>query len=252
VLELIYPLSALLMIFLPAGLGIALAHRLGGRWALFGAGALTFVGSQVVHLPLNAGLTLLAARGLLPMPATGRLAVNAAVLGLTAGVCEELARYVVLRWPLRTARRWEDGLMFGAGHGGIESIVLGGLAGLTFVNMLSLREMDPAALPVPAEQLAVIQAQLGVYWAAAWYAPLVGVLERCSALALHLTFATLVLQTFVRRRLAWLGAAIAWHAAVDAAAVFGPVHWGLAGTEAVIAGSAVIGLGVVLGLRPCA
>jgi uncharacterized membrane protein YhfC len=251
VLDLIYPLGALLMIFLPAGLGILIAHRLGGRWTRFGAGALTFVGSQAVHLPLNAGLTLLVARGLLPAPPPAwRLAVNAAVLGLTAGVCEELARYVAYRWPLRAARRWEDGLMFGAGHGGMESVILGVLAGLTFLNMLALREADPSTLAPSGEQLAVIQAQLGVYWGVAWYAPLVGVLERVSALTLHLAFATLVLQTFLRGSLAWLGAAVAWHAAVDAVAVVGPVHWGLAATEAVIAGSAVVGAVVVLGLRP--
>src|SRR4029453_2900961 len=93
-------------------------------------------------------------------------------------------------------------------------------------------------------------AQLAAYWSVPWYAPLVGALERASALTLHLAFATLVLQAVVRRRRGGWGAAIGWHAAVDAAAVFGVTRWGLAGTEAVVVANAGVALAVVLRLRP--
>jgi len=36
------------------------------------------------------------------------------VLGLTAGLCEESARYIGYRWLIKQARRWRDALMLGA------------------------------------------------------------------------------------------------------------------------------------------
>ena len=47
-------LNALLMIALPLGLGAVLARKLGAAWETFGIGALTFVASQVFHIPFNA------------------------------------------------------------------------------------------------------------------------------------------------------------------------------------------------------
>jgi uncharacterized membrane protein YhfC len=107
--------------------------------------------------------------------------------------------------------------------------------------MVALRETDPAALARP---------ELAAYWAVAGHVPLVGALERVFALTLHLAFSLLVLQAFVRGSLRWLVAAIAWHAAVDAAAVFGVQHWSLGATEAVVAANAAVALLVILALRP--
>jgi uncharacterized membrane protein YhfC len=122
----LYVLSILLMILLPILLAALLRRRFVIPWFLFCAGILTFIASQVVHLPLNAWLADL---GILPQ--AGR-DVNppiwqyALVAGLTAGLCEELARtagYAILK----RYRRFEDGVMLGLGHGGIESMVFGGV-----------------------------------------------------------------------------------------------------------------------------
>ncbi|HHH82625.1 MAG TPA: YhfC family intramembrane metalloprotease, partial [Chloroflexi bacterium] len=47
-------LNALLMILLPLGLAIYLTRRFGLDWGLFGVGAVSFISSQVLHLPFNA------------------------------------------------------------------------------------------------------------------------------------------------------------------------------------------------------
>ena len=52
--ETVFPvLNSLLMIGLGLGLGILLARRFGLSWGLYGVGALTFIGSQVLHIPFN-------------------------------------------------------------------------------------------------------------------------------------------------------------------------------------------------------
>jgi uncharacterized membrane protein YhfC len=249
-LYLIYLLNALLMMALPVGLGLFLARRLGLRWGLFGVGAVTFVASQVVHIPLNAGLTWLFVKDILPSPPVEwQLLFNVTVLGLTAGLCEETARYAVYRWWIKSARTWREALMFGAGHGGIEAILLGVLAGIAFVQLAALRGADLTTLPLTAEQLAVLQKQLADYWAAPWYFGLLGAVERALALCLHLSLAVLVLQVFRRRQVWWLGAAILWHATVNAVAVYVFATWGAYWSEAVLAGLAAVSLGMVFALR---
>ncbi len=46
-------LNGFLMIALPLVLGVVLARRWRLSWGLFGAGAATFVASQVFHIPFN-------------------------------------------------------------------------------------------------------------------------------------------------------------------------------------------------------
>jgi uncharacterized membrane protein YhfC len=120
-----YSLSILLMVLVPVGLAVLLRRRFRVALVLFVVGSLTFIGSQVVHIPLNNWLSDI---GLLPEAGSWEgppLWRTALIVGLTAGLCEELARaagYALLR----RSRRFEDGVMLGLGHGGIESMVFGG------------------------------------------------------------------------------------------------------------------------------
>ena len=245
-----YALNFLLMIAMPLVLGAWLARRPGLTWRLFGLGGLTFLLSQVVHIPLNTGLTLAFRQNLLPSPpAAYQLLFNAVVLGATAAFCEELARYAVLKTWLRRERGWAKALMFGAGHGGIEAILLGILAGVSYVNLILIRE-NPALLNnLPAEQLALARSQVEAYWSAPWYMSLMGAIERVFALCLHLSLATLVMMTFLRQQRRWLWLAIGWHWLVDGIAVYALPTLGALTTEALIGGMAAISLGIVFALR---
>lgn len=57
----LYPFNALLMIGMPVALGAWLAWKK-APWLLFGIGAVTFIGLQIVHIPLNLGLAMLFAQ----------------------------------------------------------------------------------------------------------------------------------------------------------------------------------------------
>ncbi len=237
----------LLMLGAPVALWLFLWRRYRVSWGLIAVGALTFILSQVVHLPLNWGLGLLGGgRGvaLWPLPAM------AAVAGLSAGLCEEGARYLVLRFWRRDARTWVQGVTFGAGHGGIESILIGLGVLMGFVNMLILRSVGPEVFGLSGELLEQTRQQIEAYWGLPWYLPLLGGIERLFAITLQIAFALLVLQALVRRNLLWLGAAILAHALVDALAV-GLVQSGvsLPWIEGVIFLLALGALGIILALR---
>lgn len=245
-----YILNPLLMLGLPVLLGLFLARRLGLPWRLFLVGAATFIGSQVVHLPLNIGLDWLFDAGLLPVPPEQyQLIFNAVLLGLTAGLCEETARFVVYRWWIKSARSWREALMFGAGHGGVEAIIIGLLVGLGAINIVVLSNTDLSTLPLSPEQLSELQQQMTAALALPWYAPLLGALERVFAMAFHLSAAVMVLQVFRRRNILWLAAAILWHTTLNALAVYingtaGP-YW----AEAALLVTALISLAIIIGLR---
>lgn len=236
-------LNPLLMLVMPLTLGVFLARRQGGEWRLFGIGAVTFVASQVLHIPFNAWilnpfLGRIAGTGI---QAGNALIVSALFLGLSAGIFEETVRYLVFRFWLKDARDWRSALMLGAGHGGIEAIIVGVLAALTVIQIMTLRGVDLATV-VPAEQLDLAKAQIATFWALPWYAVLLGALERASAMALHLGATVLVLQAFTRKHIGWLFVAILWHALLDAVAVYGIQTWGMYITEGAILLMALVSL----------
>jgi len=243
-------LNPLLMLVMPLVLGVFLARRLQGEWRIFGIGAVTFIGAQVFHIPFNIWVLspFLENMGWTGEQSGPSLVLAAVFLGLSAGVFEETARYFVFRFWLKDKRDWRSAIMLGAGHGGIEAIIVGLLALLALIQIMTLRGADLAAV-VPADQLDLAKAQIEAFWALPWYAVLLGALERASAIALHLGASVLVLQTFTRKRIRWLFAAIAWHALLNAVAVYGIQTWGMYITEALILCMAVISLVFVFKLR---
>jgi uncharacterized membrane protein YhfC len=240
------------MIAMPVALAVWLARKTNAPWLLFGIGAVTFLGSQVVHLPLNAGLTLLLkAMWPSPQPQWWHVPFNAVVLGLTAGLCEETARYIGYRWLAKKARAYRDALMLGTGHGGIEAILLGGYVALTFVNMVALRQMDLTTSGLTGDALAKTRSSVAAFWSAPAYLVMLGAVERLFSLIVHISLSVMVLQVFTRRNGSWLVAAIGFHWLTDAVAVFGSQsHWSPLAIEALIGIFALVGLVIMVGLRP--
>ncbi len=247
-LDVTYSLNFALMIGLPLALAFFLTRRFGLSWGLVGAGALTFVASQVVHIPLVFGWDALA-KALNLSAGTPLLVANSIILGLLAGLCEELARYVVLAWFLKKARTWGQALVFGIGHGGVEAVMLGLYGALILVQLMVLRTTDLSTLGRTPEEVALIQQQVTAYWSAPWYTTILGAVERVFTLCLHLSLSVMVMRAFTRRNNLWLWAAIGWHALVDAVAVFAASSWGIYWTEALIAVSAVISVWLIFRLR---
>jgi ABC-2 type transport system permease protein len=216
-----------LMIVFPAAFAGALRRFSPAPWLLFGIGCLTFFASQAVHLPLNRWLADI---GLLPAAAAADIPVvqTALIAGLSAGLCEELARaagYALLR---RFRPAWLDlpgALMLGLGHGGLESMTFGAvLTAATVGALIPLIGTDPGKLGLPADQLTTLQAQIAAFTGRPWNGvyPLV---ERVIAVSAHVTFSLLVWKAFTgagfRRNGYYLPLAILYHAAVDFTAVLG-------------------------------
>ncbi len=235
-------INGFLMIALPLVLGVVLARRWRLGWGLFGAGAATFVASQVFHIPFNyLVLTpFVTERG---MFTAGGLAFMVAALlyGLSAGVFEEVARFVVMRRWAPDARNLPNALMFGAGHGGGEAIILGGFVLYGFFQAVALRGAD-LVKTLPPEQVDVVAAQMALYWSIPWYKALLGALERAGAICFHLSASAMVLQSVRRGGWGWLAGAVAWHTLFNTATLIVMDRWGVYAAE----GTVVVGAGISL------
>lgn len=209
---------SIFVILLPILLAILLRKRRKVPWYIFCVGILTFLGAQVVHLPLN---RLLSEIGLLPTgtPEGISLIWMAAVLGLTAGLTEELAR-VVGYAVVGKARRYEDGIMMGLGHGGLEAMVLSALTIASVASLTFLIESGTMPVDLSPEQSAALDRQLGIMNSSP-IASLLPAVERVIALAIQVSLSVMVLQAFVRRNWLYVVAAILIHALFDFVAVIG-------------------------------
>ncbi len=239
------------MIVLPLLLGFWLTRKFKLSWKLFLAGAVTFIASQVLHIPLLAALTGMFSNGMLPSPPEAWTTIfNAVLLGLLAGIFEETARYFLFKFFLKNAHTWNEGVLVGAGHGGVEAIILGLLGVLTLVNMIALRSVDLSTMGVPADQLELAKQQVDAFWASPAYMGFLGLLERVFAVCLHLSLSVMVLFSVAYKKPIWFWLAILWHAVVDAAAVYLLPLIGALAVEGVVAVMAAISLVILFGLRP--
>ena len=217
-----YTISIALMILLPLVAAVLMRRRFTVPWWLFCVGILTFIGAQLVHIPVNHWLT---EAGILPAgPEDGRLLVWALILGFTAGFFETVARTVGywLLFKRHQAERVQDALMVGLGHGGFEA--MGFIAALTTAavgSLWALRGTDLTTLNLTAGQMAALQQQMEVLLASPWSAFL-PLLERMLAVGLHMTLSLLVWLAFKRRCVGYWLLALAYHVLVDATAVYIP------------------------------
>ncbi len=209
-------------------LGIALTLRLrwGASLTLWLWGALAFVLAQLVRLPLLTGLTLLLRPYGDRIPDVLAYGINLAVLSLTAGVFEESARWLLLRGPARHVRHKAEALMFGAGHGGIEAILLIGIAVFNALVLLSAPDLILAQVQTAApEQVEVVRQQIEALRRLTWGQVGLTLWERAIAISAHMALTLLVWRSVVERRWQAWGLAVLAHAGLNASVLLG-LRWG--------------------------
>ncbi len=237
-----FAVVALLEIIVPLALGYWFVKRFGLSWRVFGLGALFFILVQVVHAPLVLVTQNPLYLALLPSGTTAALAGLAVYLGLMAGLFEEVGRYLVYRYIFRRqgiALSRENGLLFGTGWGGVESMIVALIVLSGMVSYIVLTG-DGGAIPLPDDP--AVQAEIEAVRALTPLDILPGLAERMMTITLHIAWSLMVLAAIVYGQKVLLALAILWHAAVDAAAVYLVQTQGIWVTEAMVFVFAVIGL----------
>ncbi len=213
----VYVFSGALEILTPFALGFTLKRRLGVSWRWFFVGAAMFL-AALIRSPLNqvvSSAVLTQGYG-----NTLTTLILAAFPSLTAGVFEEGARYIAYRYVIED-HDLRVGLMYGAGHGGIESIFIVGV-NVLILGMLLL--ISPSSLPQPI-LTSILMTPV--------YMPLVGLYERLGAMTLQIGLSVMVLEYFNRKDVRYLAGAMALHFLVDFVSLV-TVRYGWVYTEFVI------------------
>lgn len=192
-----FTIAGLLEILIPLGLGFYVTRRFNTSWKQWFVGALMFLIS-LIRVPLNGYASQL----ILQAPITQMTYIYLTLVpSFTAGLFEETARYIGLRYIIKDSS-YEKGLTYGVGHGGIESIFLVGLSVLS-VGMLLITGSNA----IPADQMEVILATPVIM-------PMVGLYERIMAMIMQIGFSIMVVES-LRKGNKYLLAAIALHTFAD-------------------------------------
>jgi uncharacterized membrane protein YhfC len=130
----------------------------------------------------------------------------ALLLALSAGLFEETGRHVGFRLVLRKHQGWPDGIAYGIGHGGLESLYIG----TAFLNNLILSVMINTG-KASLLSTSVVSALTGA-------APpmfVIGGIERVLALIVQIGLSLVVLYGIRARKPAFFFLAIALHTLLD-------------------------------------
>ncbi len=209
--------AGLLEVVLPIALGVFLWRKLKVKWLPFLAGAVCWFLAYLIRSPINSYGSVWIYTN---FEGVALLYLSIAFPCLTAGLFEEGARWLAFKLFVKD-HKLENGLMYGAGHGGIESILLVGVSVLsTAISAYFYPQMYTSA------QLATIAAT------PEWVA-FIALWERIATITFHVAMSVLVLESFKPGQGYYLGVAMGAHFFLNFTALYA-LQWGIVQSEAVV------------------
>ncbi|MCI8391528.1 MAG: YhfC family intramembrane metalloprotease [Roseburia sp.] len=158
------------------------------------AGALTFVNAALI-LESIPKLFLFSGTNPVSVFILGHPFVFALTGALLAGIFEECGRYVTFRYVLANHSAKETAVTCGIGHGGIECIIVAGVAmvsNLAYAFLINDGQIAAIMQTLPAEDAATLQTVVDTLTTADFMMFAWGIWERTFALILHISLSVLV------------------------------------------------------------
>jgi len=209
--------SLVVQVSFPLVVVLLYRRRTGAPWLIYGYGAAVFALFQLfTWLPLSVYLDY-AIGDHLDSAFLSFMWLMAQAL--VASLVEESGRWLGFRmlfWRRGHRLDWENGVMYGLGHGSLETVLL--MAGLTFVNLITyvlLCRLDTVALSeVLGANAEAVQASIQGIVDTQWNQPITVAIERIPALFHQVAWSLLVMQSLVSKQKRWFGWAVLYHTSV--------------------------------------
>ncbi len=244
-------LQILLVVGGPLLLAWWVHRRFGASWSSWGWGALTWTVSQMLlRIPLLAVVTIALRGRFADMDPDTAFWINLVVLTISAALFEEVGRYLVMRYLGKNVRDWKEGVMFGAGHGGIEAILLVGLTvAVNLVLILAGERILAMIQNASPDQVEILRQQIESLRTMAWWMPFLSVWERALAIVFHISASLLVLRAVVHGEQKWLWLSVLWHTFLNAAALLAVRYTNPVATEGILTVITVLAVVIILRSR---
>lgn len=209
-------ISTVICFVLPIGIAIYFYKKEKMSLMAVGVGALIFIVSQIsTRLPM---LNYLNDKGWFVQSIKSNTMIYVLFLALTAGIFEEVGRFIGFKYLLKNKLNWKNGIAFGIGHGGIEAILL---VGMTYVSniifSISINSGSFQALVEKAPQIAGLKE---ILINTPSYMFMLGGIERIFTIVLHIAMTMIVLEGVMKNENKYVLYAILIHALVDFIAAY--------------------------------
>lgn len=210
--------SLIVQVSYPLAVAICYRRRTRAPWQVYIYGVAIFATFQLfTWLPLSAYLDVVVGSHL---ASETEAFIWLLTLALITSAVEEAGRWLGYRYLFPRggyALNWRNGVMYGLGHGSLETLLL--IAGLTFVNLLAyiaLSQMAPEALlyEVGVGASPAFREALQSIVNTSWSQPLIVAWERVLALPHQVAWSLLVMSSLAWRQKRWFGFAVLYHASV--------------------------------------
>lgn len=139
-----------------------------------------------------------------------------------AAVFEETGRILAMKLCMKKRLDFQNALMYGFGHGGMEAVLLGGLANISTLRsmlMINSGAMQNALAALPAESASQALTQLSSLWTTPALLFFVSGIERISAMILHIGLSLLIYRAVTSGKRGIAALAYGIHFVVDFIAV---------------------------------
>ena len=154
---------------------------------------------------------------------TGNIYLYALYGGLAAGLFEETGRFVAMKfWLKKYYANPYNSIMYGAGHGGIEVLLILGVANINNIIYSVLYNAGLSNIlldPLPAESKEIVMNSFELLKTTSPLAFLAGDFERIVAVILHISLSVLVWMSVVYGKRILFPLAIFLHFLMDASSV---------------------------------
>lgn len=138
-----------------------------------------------------------------------------------AALFEETGRYIAMRFLVKPMD-FPNAFMYGAGHGGVEAMLLCGVASISNIAsavMINSGTMSAQLATLDAKKAADTAAALSALWTTPSLTFFAGGVERIIAVVLHLSLSILVFQSIRKKAPMELVRAYMFHFVIDSLSV---------------------------------
>lgn len=209
--------SLIVSFALPIGLFVYAKKKLGAKTAPFFIGCgVFFVMVLMLEAAIHRIVFQLAGEAL-----TGSVILYAVYGGLMAALFEETGRYIAMRFLVKPMD-FPNAFMYGAGHGGMEAMLLCGVASISNIAsavMINSGTMSAQLATLDAKRAADTAAALSALWTTPSLTFFAGGVERIIAVVLHLSLSILVFQSIRKKSQKDLLNAYLFHFVIDSLSV---------------------------------